>query len=269
VAVAVKNGRNKMILQLKDETQTYDVTTRDHVIDSRCKRVFDDLISRRNVTHMDSVDIENFLLTPGKLVSKRITRTLPELPEALAALIASEQFKNIEKLIVCAYRLCWNSLEDVDKIMNGILASIPAEAEILLGLITEEGTDEDRITVHLIGICSMKRQGTSSVPTGGSPRLRCALCGRTEDDVAEKSIAVYDQIKKALEIIKNEEEIDILRQRIKKLDRITFTHVSFSDEATQILKKYLSPEKKEKKDEKNEELICMHCKFLTDSIRFS
>jgi uncharacterized Zn finger protein (UPF0148 family) len=99
--------------------------------------------------------------------------------------------------------------------------------------------------------------------------MHCALCGRTEDDVAEKSRAVYDQIQKALKIIKNEEEIDILRQRIKKLDRITFTHVSFSDEAAQILKKYLSRGKKEKSDEKNEQLICMHCKFLTDSIMFS
>jgi uncharacterized Zn finger protein (UPF0148 family) len=246
-------------VKLKDETQTYDVTTLGHVIDSRCKRVFEDFISRRNLTHTDPMDIENFLLTPGKLVSKRIARTLPELPEALAALLASEQFKNIEKLIVCAYRPCWNSLEDWARVMNSISDSITAEAEIMLGLITEEGADKDRVTVHLIGICSTKRHGT----------LRCSLCGRTEDDVAEKSLAVYEQIKKTMKIIKNEEEIDILRQRIKKLDRITFTHVSFSDEATQILKKYLSPEKKENKDEKNEELICMHCKFLIDSIRFS
>jgi hypothetical protein len=99
--------------------------------------------------------------------------------------------------------------------------------------------------------------------------MRCSLCGSTEDEVAEKSLAVYDQIKKALKIIENEEEIEILRQRIKKLDRITFTHVSFSDEAAQILKKYLSGGKKEKSDDENEQLICMHCKFLTDSIRFS
>jgi hypothetical protein len=80
--------------------------------------------------------------------------------------------------------------------------------------------------------------------------MRCSLCGRTEDDVAKKSLAVYDQIKKALKIIKNEEEIDILRQRIKKLDRITFTCVSFSDEVTQILKKYLSRRKKKKQMKK-------------------
>jgi hypothetical protein len=145
-----------MILKLKDGTQTYDVATLDHAIDSRCKRVFEDLISARNVTHMDSVDIANFLQTPGKLVSKRITRTLPELPEALAASLVTEQFKNIERLIVCAYRLCWNSLENWDKVMNSIIASVPAEAEILLGLIDEERAAKDRITVHLIAICSMK-----------------------------------------------------------------------------------------------------------------
>jgi hypothetical protein len=143
-----------MILKLKDETQTYDIATFDHVIDSRCRQVFEDFISVRNATHADPVDIENFLLTPGKLVSKRIVGTLPELPETLTALLATEQFKNIEKLIVCAYRLCWNSLDEWDKVMSSISASVPAEAEILLGLIDEEGADKDRVTVHLIAICS-------------------------------------------------------------------------------------------------------------------
>jgi hypothetical protein len=100
------------------------------------------------------MDIENFLLTPGKLVSNRITRTVPELPEALSALLVSEQFKNIEKLMVCAYRFCWNDLEDWVDVMNSIIASIPAEVEILNGLITEERADKDRVTIHLIAICS-------------------------------------------------------------------------------------------------------------------
>ncbi|MDR2865727.1 MAG: hypothetical protein LBV68_08975 [Spirochaetaceae bacterium] len=96
--------------------------------------------------------------------------------------------------------------------------------------------------------------------------MRCSLCGRTEKDVAGKSLVVGAQINKALEFIKNKEETDILQQRIKKLDKITFMPVSFSDEVTQILEKYLPAEKPENSDDENEQLICMHCKFLVDNM---
>jgi hypothetical protein len=98
--------------------------------------------------------------------------------------------------------------------------------------------------------------------------MRCSLCGRTEKDVAEKSLAVGAQINSALKIIRNKEETDILQQRIKKLDKITFTAVSFSDEAAHILEKYLPAEKPENSDDEHEQLICMHCKFLIDSMTF-
>jgi hypothetical protein len=107
------------------------------------------------------MDIENFLLTPGKLVFKRITCTLPELPEALAALLASEQFKNIKKLMICAYGFSWDgdavdriNFEDFEKAMNSIIASIPDDVPILNGLISGERADKDRITIRLIAICS-------------------------------------------------------------------------------------------------------------------
>ncbi|GHT94368.1 hypothetical protein FACS1894141_0900 [Spirochaetia bacterium] len=147
-----------MTLTLKDETDTYEVATIDHAIDSRCRRVFNDLISLRNELHWDPMNIENFLLNPGKLVSRRITRTLTALPEALAALIASEQFKNIEKIIVCAYTpfdmTQQNETDDFGKVMNGIRASVPSGAEMLAGWITGDRVDKDRVGVHLIAICS-------------------------------------------------------------------------------------------------------------------
>jgi hypothetical protein len=142
-----------MALKIKDETGIYDVATLHHVIDSRCRRVFKDLISRRNATHWDPMDIEYFLLTPGKLVSKRITRTFSELPEALALLFASGQFKNTKKIIVCAYGNDI-ALEDWVKVINGIIAFIPANAEIFNGIITEERVGSGCGTVHLIAVCS-------------------------------------------------------------------------------------------------------------------
>jgi hypothetical protein len=90
---------------LRDGTEICYVATVDHAIDSRCRKVFEDLISCRNRIHWDPIDLENFLLTPGKLVSKRIIRTLPKLPETMAALFASEQFKNISNYSAIANSL--------------------------------------------------------------------------------------------------------------------------------------------------------------------
>jgi hypothetical protein len=73
--------------------------------------------------------------------------------------------------------------------------------------------------------------------------MRCILCGRTEDDVAKKSLEIAAQINNALDIIENEEEIELLFQRKKKLDRITFTCVAISDKVFKILEKYTDMEK--------------------------
>ncbi|GHU69325.1 hypothetical protein FACS189450_02020 [Spirochaetia bacterium] len=144
-----------MTLTLKDETDTYEVATIDHVIDSRCRRVFNDLISRHNTIHWDPMGIENFLLTPGKLVSRHITRTLTNLPVALTTLLASGQFKNIKKLIVCVYgSFSGMPLEDFGKVVTCISASVPDGADIDIGWITEDRAGKDRVGVHLIAICS-------------------------------------------------------------------------------------------------------------------
>jgi hypothetical protein len=89
--------------------------------------------------------------------------------------------------------------------------------------------------------------------------MRCIVCGRTEDEVAEKSLEIAVQINKVLDITRNTEEIKLLLQRKKKLDRITFTHAAISDKVFKILEKYADIEKSNKA---HDYLICMHCKAL-------
>jgi hypothetical protein len=144
-----------MVLKLKDGIEINDVASIDHAIDSECRQVFEDLISRHNALHWDPMSIEHFLLTPGKLVSRCITHTPTEMPEALTTLLASGQFKNIEKLIVCTYSSPFGmALENFGKMMNGISDSVPAGVDISCGWITEDRAAEDRVAVHLIAICS-------------------------------------------------------------------------------------------------------------------
>jgi uncharacterized protein YpmS len=95
--------------------------------------------------------------------------------------------------------------------------------------------------------------------------MRCIVCGRTEDGVAKRSLEIATQINKAFEIITNKEEIEALLQRKKKFDRISFTHVTISDEVLKILEKYIETEKT---DRDHNYLICMHCKTLVDTISY-
>jgi hypothetical protein len=93
--------------------------------------------------------------------------------------------------------------------------------------------------------------------------MRCIVCGRTEAEVAEKSLEIAVQINKVLDIARNTEEIKLLLQRKKKLDRITFTHTVISDKVFKILEKY---EDMEKPNKAHDYLICMHCKALVDNM---
>jgi hypothetical protein len=96
--------------------------------------------------------------------------------------------------------------------------------------------------------------------------MRCIICGRTEDGVAKRSLEIAAQINKALEIVTNREETEALLQRKNKFDRITFTHVTVSDEVLKILEKYIETEKE---DKDHICLICMHCKILVDTISYA
>jgi hypothetical protein len=95
--------------------------------------------------------------------------------------------------------------------------------------------------------------------------MRCIVCGRTEEDVSKRSLEIAAQINKALGIITNKEEVEVLHQRIKKLDRISFTCVTISDKVFKMLEKYGDMEKT---DKDHDCLICMHCKALVDTMSY-
>jgi hypothetical protein len=87
--------------------------------------------------------------------------------------------------------------------------------------------------------------------------MRCIVCGRTEDGVAKRSLEIAAQINKALDSVANKEEIEVLLQRKKELDRITFTHVKISGKVLKIL---------EKSNNTHDHLICAHCKLIVDNM---
>lgn len=63
-------------------------TTR--VIHPHIRQIFEDMV-RRNRTHWDPVDFENFLATEGNLVHECIAPLEPGPTEAIAALLADEE----------------------------------------------------------------------------------------------------------------------------------------------------------------------------------
>jgi hypothetical protein len=95
--------------------------------------------------------------------------------------------------------------------------------------------------------------------------MRCIVCGRTEDEVAKKSLEIAAQINRVVDITGNKEEREALLQRKKKLDRITFTHVVISDVVFKLLEKHADVEKS---DKDHNYLICMHCKALVDTMSY-
>ncbi|MDR1587380.1 MAG: hypothetical protein LBS57_07995 [Treponema sp.] len=86
---------------------------------------------------------------------------------------------------------------------------------------------------------------------------------KNRNDLANKSLEIAARINKALDITGNKEEIAALRQRKKKLDRISFTHVKISDEVFKMLEKNTDMEKP---NSEHDYLICMHCKVLVNTM---
>lgn len=126
-----------------------------HTIDAQCRQVFEDMVSHRSITHCDPVDLENFLATKGNLVSECIEHIQLGETEAIAALLVSEKFTNIKKMLVCVYSHIDMDVDHLDKIVACMWNdSVLAETGFMLGWIGDEQADKNSVTVHLIAICS-------------------------------------------------------------------------------------------------------------------
>jgi hypothetical protein len=140
-----------------------------HHIDMDTKRVFEDILSFRNFHHWDEMDLENFLVTKGRLVSECIPQLELDDNDTIPAVLASEKFKNIEKIIVCVYphiemestgRIFdyWGNIPDqVDAAtppdVSGFFAACICD-EQKDQKSTDEQKDQKIFTVNLIAICS-------------------------------------------------------------------------------------------------------------------
>jgi hypothetical protein len=126
----------------------------DHCLDMHIRQVFEDLLSFRNVNHWDEMDLEKFLAVKGRLVSE-CTGQLPlSKRDAIPAVLASEKFKNLKKIIVCVYSHSAMALTGYGKILETVQAAVPPETEILTGWIRDEKTKQNSVTVDLIALCT-------------------------------------------------------------------------------------------------------------------
>jgi hypothetical protein len=117
------------------------------------RQVFKDLMEdHKNKIHWTDGDIKYFLSAKGRFVSECITRLQPGENDTIPAVLASEKFRNIKKLIVCVYSSAI-TCADYGKILEQV-SNTAGSVEILAGWICDEKTHQDSITIHLIALCT-------------------------------------------------------------------------------------------------------------------
>jgi hypothetical protein len=114
----------------------------DHCPGMHIRQVFEDLLSFRNLFHWDEVDLENFLAVKGRLTSECIRQLQSNKNDTIPAVLASEKFKNIKKIIVCVYSHSALALTGYGKILETVQAEAPPETKILTGWIRDEKTKQ-------------------------------------------------------------------------------------------------------------------------------
>jgi hypothetical protein len=126
----------------------------DHCLDMHVRQVFEDLLSFRNVNHWDEVDLEKFLTVKGRLVSECIRQFQSNNRDTIPAVLKSEKFKNLKKIIVCIYSHSAMARTGYGKRLETVQAAVPAGTDILAGWIRDEKTKQNRVTVDLIALCT-------------------------------------------------------------------------------------------------------------------
>jgi hypothetical protein len=148
-----------------------DEITSAHYINDDAIRTFQDFLSTRNMTHGDVPDIEKFLGTGGVLLSGSFSQTLPLRKDSVnkSAIRASLALPvphrtpvpqpggyagKFKKIFACVYGP-ENIYENIQDIYKSILAFLVEESEeMLFGLIADENSAKNTLTVKMLAICS-------------------------------------------------------------------------------------------------------------------
>jgi hypothetical protein len=99
------------------------------------------------------MDLKYFLAVQGDIVSEHITHAQSGMYAIIAKRLALEKFKNIEKIIVCAYSYTDMTIGDYGGIIEYVFASAGGK-NMLAGRTPDEQADKNSVTVHLIAVCS-------------------------------------------------------------------------------------------------------------------
>jgi hypothetical protein len=125
-----------------------------HCLDTHIRQVFEDLLSFRNANHWDEMDLENFLAAKGRLVFECIEQLSLNKYGRISAVLASEKFKNIKKIIVCLYSHSALALAGYGAMLATAQAAVPPETKILTGWIRDERAKQNSVAVNLIALCA-------------------------------------------------------------------------------------------------------------------
>ena len=121
------------------------------------RKIFKDLLSRRNRIHWRRSDINYFLSTKGKIILECFQPIQLEETDNLVAMIKSRNLENVEKIIICVYDSVYMSIADYEKLVECIIDSIPINQDktsILTGWIDDERIGINGISVTLVAMCS-------------------------------------------------------------------------------------------------------------------
>ena len=116
--------------------------------------IFRELLDNNNLTHWDPQDIINFFKTPGNIISdciSDINMSMLETNADIAAQFNSEKIRNIKKIMFCIYGA--DDVISYKRLMDFCVEFLPAEIEILSGLIDDKNADKDSYTIKYIAIC--------------------------------------------------------------------------------------------------------------------
>jgi hypothetical protein len=130
-----------------------------HHIDEKTRQIFEDLVNL-SINYWSDKDIEYFLATEGRLVSKRVE--LPALdiyafpnPKVI---FFDEEIEKLKKIIVCVYdpasAYTGMNYGILSKILNHITSHLPNDAEIQVGLICKKEQEGNDFYINLLAVFS-------------------------------------------------------------------------------------------------------------------
>jgi hypothetical protein len=151
--VVVGSTRKKEIWHLPATNENLAFET-EHYIDEETRQVFEGLLNN-SITHWRDSDIEYFLATEGRLMSRKIV--LPQYKDGLKEILnftfKNEDVQKIKKIIFCIYGKM--GIGEFDKMARSMADGLLDKIEVFVGYIPDLTPEKDGICIHIIAIVDL------------------------------------------------------------------------------------------------------------------